>query len=492
MLRADVGVMERLGLLAGQRENLLHAGGVRDIAGDLGVGPGADLLFNLHAHRVQIETHFLEHIHGDSLPQLDQAEENVFRAHVVVVEAVGLLAGKGEDLLGAGGEIIHRDKVNPTGLEVQFAHGGLGDALEFFAQEIGAEGIALLGAQLFLGGLLKMGGLGGDEEGVELGLQVGGKEGKIGGETQKTQEVEGLLRRDGVGVKDNAVGAADLIGEHAGFFLNQLLAGVVFQVGELANDFDEAIQNLPFRFAEGGLIGDLEQVAEGLGSLAVEPADGEAELVDRFDDLIDLLAQNEAGKMEHGGGTHSGADVGRAGGEVAEGWGEREFEFVLQGGVEFVGGLPSLEEMEARAEGLKADVVLLVDHDGEGFVPVHHQAAPGVFGGMFAADQVFFHEKLLVEGSERFHGNGDLGGTHRGEVGHGGLDRLEKFQAIGFLEPAREGEVFDIAGEPDAAGDDDARIGLRVGGGGGVSVFRFHRSGEYLWNRKLATGCADV
>jgi len=361
------------------------------------------------------------------LSELDQAEKDVFRAYVVVVEAVGLLASEGEDLLGAWGEIIHVEKVSSTGLEVQFAHGGLGDTLEFFAQKIGTEGVALLGTQFFLGGLLEMGGLSGDEKGVELGLQICGKKREIGGEAQKTEKIEGFLRRDGVGVKDDAVGASYLICEHTGFFLNQLLAGIVLQFGELADDFDEAIQDLPFRFAKGGLVGDLEKITESFRAFAVESADGEAKLIDRFDDLIDLLTQDEAGKMKHGGSAHSGADVGRAGGEVAERWGERKFEFVLKSGIELVGGFPCLEKVKARAEGLEADMVLLVDHDGKGFVPVDHQAASRVFGGVFPTDQVFFHEKLLVERSERFHGNRDFCRTHRGEVGHGGLDGFQKF-----------------------------------------------------------------
>jgi hypothetical protein len=107
VLRADVGVMEGLGFFAGQSENLLHAGGIGDIAGDLGVGSGADLLFDFHPNRFQIEPHFLKNIDGDALSKLDQAKENVFRSHVVVVEAVGLLASESEDLLGAWGEIIH-------------------------------------------------------------------------------------------------------------------------------------------------------------------------------------------------------------------------------------------------------------------------------------------------------------------------------------------------------------------------------------------------
>ena len=267
-------------------------------------------------------------------------------------------------------------------------------------------------------------------------------------------------------MEDDSVGAAHLIGEHSGLFLNQFLASVVFQFGELAYDFDETIQNLPFRFTKGGLVGDLEQIAEGFGAFAVESADGEAELVDRFDDLIDLLAQNKAGKMKHGGSAHPGADVSRAGGEVAEGGGERKFEFVLESGIEFVSGFPCLEKVEAGAEGLEADMILLVDHHGEGFVPIDHQATSGVFRSVFATDKMFFHEELLIQRSECFHRDRYLRGTHRSEVSYGGLDGFEKFQAIGFFQPTRESEVFDVAGKANATGDHNSRISFRGGGGG--------------------------
>ena len=75
------------------------------------------------------------------------------------------------------------------------------------------------------------------------------------------------------------------------------------------------------------MVRDLEEVAEGLGSFSVETADGETELVDRLNHLVDLLAEDETRKMKHGGGAHPGADVGGAGGEVAEGGGEGVLEF---------------------------------------------------------------------------------------------------------------------------------------------------------------------
>jgi hypothetical protein len=103
----------------------------------------------------------------------------MFRAHIVVVESVGLLTGEGENLLGARGEIVHGVYFSSGGSEVQFTHGGLGDAFEFFAEEISAEGVALLGSEFFLGSLLEVSGLGRNEKSIELGLEIGGEQSEI-------------------------------------------------------------------------------------------------------------------------------------------------------------------------------------------------------------------------------------------------------------------------------------------------------------------------
>ena len=53
-----------------------------------------------------------------------QSEQDVFGTHVVVVEAIGLLARQGQDLLGAGGEIVHcfftHNSINRTCSELLF------------------------------------------------------------------------------------------------------------------------------------------------------------------------------------------------------------------------------------------------------------------------------------------------------------------------------------------------------------------------------------
>ncbi len=45
-------------------------------------------------------------------------------------------------------------------------------------------------------------------------------------------------------MEDDPVGSACLISEHAGFFLDKFLAGVGFQFDELADNFEESIEDL--------------------------------------------------------------------------------------------------------------------------------------------------------------------------------------------------------------------------------------------------------
>src|ERR1700738_5346469 len=66
-----------------------------------------DMLLHLHANSLQIEPHSLQHIDCYALSKFDQAEQKVFRSDVVVVEPLGLLARKRQDLLGTRSKIIH-------------------------------------------------------------------------------------------------------------------------------------------------------------------------------------------------------------------------------------------------------------------------------------------------------------------------------------------------------------------------------------------------
>ena len=107
VLGAHIRVLQALGFLTRQCEDFFDARGVGDIAHHFGLGAGADLFLDFHAHGLEVEAHFLKDINGNTLSELDQPEKQVFGADIVVIEAVGFLAGEGENLLGAWSEVVH-------------------------------------------------------------------------------------------------------------------------------------------------------------------------------------------------------------------------------------------------------------------------------------------------------------------------------------------------------------------------------------------------
>ena len=107
VFRADIRMIKRFGFLAGERQHFLNTRRIWNVADHLGFRSRADLLLHLHAHGLKVETHLLQDVHGYSLSQFDETQEQMFGADVVVIKAVGLLAGKRQHLLSARCEIIH-------------------------------------------------------------------------------------------------------------------------------------------------------------------------------------------------------------------------------------------------------------------------------------------------------------------------------------------------------------------------------------------------
>ncbi len=99
MLGADIGMVEGLGFFAGEGQDLFDARGIGNVADHLLIGAGADLLFDLHAHRLEIQPEFLEHIDRDALAKFDQPEQKMLGADEIVVEAVGLFARQARALV---------------------------------------------------------------------------------------------------------------------------------------------------------------------------------------------------------------------------------------------------------------------------------------------------------------------------------------------------------------------------------------------------------
>ena len=217
-----------------------------------------------------------------------------------------------------------------------------------------------------------------------------------------------------------------------GFFSSSIGARVFLVLDDLQQDLVQPLDDVRLRFAQGHLVGNLEDVAQRLGAFAVKAAHGQADFVDRLDDLVDLLGQDQAGQMQHGADAHAGAEVGRAGGQVAELGAEGEIELALQFGVDLVDGHARPAELQAGPQGLHPQMVLLVDHHAERFLLVDDQAAAGVLGGVFAADQMALDENLFVQRPQVIHRLGK-GPVQFRQALHGRTDDVQRLDASVFL-----------------------------------------------------------
>ncbi len=96
VLGADVVVTQLQGLAERELEHLLGPRGERDVtAGSLGAL--TDDVDDLLAHRVEADAHRLESLGGDALTLVDETEQDVLGADVVVIEQPSFLLGQDDD-----------------------------------------------------------------------------------------------------------------------------------------------------------------------------------------------------------------------------------------------------------------------------------------------------------------------------------------------------------------------------------------------------------
>ena len=82
------------------------ARGVRPTSPTTGRSPATDDELDGGADLGQLDVHVLEHASGDTLALPDQAQEQMLRADVVVVEPLRLVLSERQDLARAIGELV--------------------------------------------------------------------------------------------------------------------------------------------------------------------------------------------------------------------------------------------------------------------------------------------------------------------------------------------------------------------------------------------------
>jgi len=111
VLGADVVVAELQRLAQAQLQDLLGPGRERDVAAGRAAALADDLL-HLAPHRLEADPHRLQRLGRHPLALVDEAEEDVLGADVVVVEEPRLLLGQNHDAAGPVGEPLkHRTRL---------------------------------------------------------------------------------------------------------------------------------------------------------------------------------------------------------------------------------------------------------------------------------------------------------------------------------------------------------------------------------------------
>ena len=111
----------------------------------------------------------------------------------------------------------------------------------------------------------------------------------------------------------------------------------------------EPLDDLLLGLTERDLIGNLKKISDRLGAFAMQPANGQPDLVHGVDDLVHLITHDQPGQVEHCGGAHSGADVRRTGGQVAELRMKGKFEQGLELAVRLVDHGEDFSELETAS-----------------------------------------------------------------------------------------------------------------------------------------------
>jgi hypothetical protein len=154
-----------------------------------------------------------------------------------------------------------------------------------------------------------------------------------------------------------------------------------------------------------------------------------------FTDLIDQLAQHQSWQVQHCRSAHSRSDVGRARGQVPKFRVVGKIKFGLERAVYFVNELESLSQLQTGANRLHAQMILFVHHYAEGLFAIHDNGAAHTLGGVFATDQMPFHQHLLFQRGqilEQFR----KWLLHFGELFHPRLDHFQNDGAFRLFRPA--------------------------------------------------------
>ena len=150
---------------------------------------------------------------------------------------------------------------------------------------------------------------------------------------------------------------------------------ILFFLDDLSDDFAQLVEDIRFGHAQCDLVRDLEDIANAFVAFTVHPRYGEAEFGDALDDAIETLHHDQGRNVDGHACRQARTSQGRAGRKIAEIIAEGEIQVAFQGIVDLGSLVPDALEVEAWRCRLNDEVVVFVEHDGDGPVVTEQDAA---------------------------------------------------------------------------------------------------------------------
>src|SRR5438552_10226852 len=404
MLRADVVVPQLARLVDAQFEHALRARREGDLPDrERAAGRGDHALDRL-ADRVQIEPQVVQHRGRDAFSLADDPEEQVLGADVIVLKPRGLFPREIHHLPHAFRELVmHGSRPPPPFRLVASRNRNRAPLAEETSNVFRSQDIPFALLELAARPDLQVRRLRPDQKLVQRLYAGQTLDPERHAEAYGRGEIDDFLRRDDAAVAQGPVGAPDLVLDLAPRVFQALVTRALLGIDDLLGDPFQTVDRFPLVLAQRRLVRDLEEVSHDLGSFAVEPAHREAHLGDSLEHASDLLREHQRGKVDEHRRSHSGADVGRARGQVSQLVAESIVQVLRQFIIDGVHRFPRGAKLESGSERLKPQMILFVHHRRDALVGEDEKAAKLAVVREVVADEMTLDQELAIERSQLAH-----------------------------------------------------------------------------------------
>ena len=202
--------------------------------------------------------------------------------------------------------------------------------------------------------------------------------------------LNGFIRVNQICTPQRACCAVNTVAQCGFVLAAYLLTRLFLGVDDSGRGLYQLVGQLCGRRTESNLIGHLIESADRLRAFTVGAANGTAAAARVADDAVHLLGCGQHRQVQHDGGAETGADIGRAGGQVAEALVIRERQRCFDERSYTVCGFETFLRAKAGADDLQTQVILFADHDGHAAVLGDDQ--PAAVLRQLRGDEVFLNQ----------------------------------------------------------------------------------------------------